>query len=245
MKDDERPHEQTEEKRYGNVERWRHEYKYMIDARQQEILKIRAAGVMMRDPHVREDGTYQIHSLYFDDWNDSCLSENLAGTDPRSKYRMRYYNSAPEMVLLEKKSKYRGMCRKESCILNKEESRQLIQGQIPLVNARMNRGKQKLLTELELGGLKPKMIVSYERIPFIYEGGNVRVTFDCRISSSAEIERFLEGNYMERPVLPAGGSILEVKWDEVLPRHIRETLQMEHLEWTAFSKYYMCRRFHL
>ena len=44
--------------RYGNVRRWRHEYKYMLDAKQEAILKVKALSVLSRDPHVREDGTY-------------------------------------------------------------------------------------------------------------------------------------------------------------------------------------------
>jgi hypothetical protein len=105
--------------------------------------------------------------------------------------------------------------------------------------------KKKLLTEVELRGLMPKVIVTYERMPFIYSGGNVRITFDMKITSSIELNKFLTGDYNERPVLGAGKSILEVKWDEIIPRHIKDTMRLENLEWTAFSKYYMCRRFHL
>ena len=242
MRGEEVPYETS---RYGNVERWRHEYKYRIDPRQEEILKVRAQCVMMRDPHVRNDGSYLIRSLYFDDLDDSCLKENLAGTDPRSKFRIRYYNSDPDLLILEKKSKYRCMCRKDSCLIEKEECEQLLRGETAAVHAGMDKGKQKLLSELELRTLVPKVIVTYERIPFVYSGGNVRVTFDRKITSSNEISGFLSGNYSQRPVLPGAESILEVKWDEVLPKHIRDTLRLEHLEWTAFSKYFMCRRFHL
>jgi hypothetical protein len=91
----------------------------------------------------------------------------------------------------------------------------------------------------------PKVIATYERIPFVYSGGNVRITFDRKLTSSNELNRFLSGDYMERPVLAAGNSIMEVKWDEVMPRHIKDTLKLENLNWTAFSKYSMCRRFHL
>lgn len=230
--------------RYGPTKRFRHEYKYMIDAKQAGVLQIRANGVMQCDPHVRADGTYLIRSVYFDDIHDTCLAENLSGSDPRSKFRVRYYNFDTSRISLEKKSKVRGMCLKDSCRLTVEECKTFLRGEVPAVTEDMLPNKKKLFTEVWLRGLVPKVIVTYERIPFIYSGGNVRVTFDRKITSSNELDRFLSGDYFERPVLPCGNSILEVKWDEVLPRHIKDALKMEGLNWTAFSKYFMCRVFH-
>jgi hypothetical protein len=231
--------------RYGNVRRFRHEYKYMIDVKQESILKVKAVGILMPDPFVREDGTYLIRSLYFDDINDSCLAENMAGTDKRSKFRIRYYNLDNSRIVLEKKTKVRGMCLKDSCNLTLEECEAFLRGGVPIIKDEMPDMKKKLFTEVEIRGLAPKVIVTYERMPFIYSGGNVRITFDKNITSSAELDKFLYGNYKERPVLEMGKSILEVKWDEIIPRHIKDTMRLENLEWTVFSKYYMCRRFHL
>ena len=229
--------------RYGNVKRFRHEYKYMINAMQEAILQIKAAGILQRDPHVRADGSYLVRSAYFDDLDDTCLSENLSGTDPRSKFRIRYYNFDAGTLSLEKKSKVRGMCLKDSCKLTVDECEAFLRGDVPAVAEDMPVEKKRLFTEIRLRGLVPKVIVTYERVPFVYSGGNVRVTFDRKITSSTELNRFLSGDYAERPVLSSGRSILEVKWDEVMPRHIRDTLQLESLTWTAFSKYFMCRMF--
>lgn len=225
--------------------RFRHEYKYRIDAKQEMILQMKALGVMQRDPNVREDGSYLVRSVYFDDIHDTCLSENFSGCDPRSKFRIRYYNSDTSWISLEKKSKVRSMCSKDSCRLTVEECELFLQGNVPDVTEDMPEEKKKLFTEMRLRSLVPKVIVTYERIPFVYSGGGVRVTFDRRITSSGELNRFLSGDYTERPILPCGGSILEVKWDEVLPRHIKEMLRLKHLDWVAFSKYAMCRTFHL
>ena len=75
--------------------------------------------------------------------------------------------------------------------------------------------------------------------------GNVRITMDENISSSSRTDLFLEEQIPLRPVLAAGQQILEVKYDEYLPDQIYRTLQPGHLRPTAFSKYYLCRRFHL
>ena len=227
------------------MSRARHEYKYLIDRRTEEILKIRAQGILMADSHVNTDGCYYIRSLYFDDQYDSCLRENIAGTDPRSKFRIRYYNNDPSVLHLEKKSKERGMTRKESCSLQIEECTHMMAGNIPEFTDEMPEIKKKLLSEMAIRGLIPKVIVSYERIPFVYPGGNVRVTFDRNLSSSMQIESFLDGDYIGRPVYASGNSILEVKWDEILPRHIHAALNLDCLQWTAFSKYSTCRRYHL
>ena len=230
--------------RTGSAKRFRHEYKYMINTKQEGLLQSKVAGAMQRDPHVREDGTYLIRSVYFDDLYDTCLFENQCGSDPRSKFRIRYYNFDTGRISLEKKSKVRGMCLKNACRLTVEECETFLRGEIPAVTEEMPAEKQKLLTEMRLRGLLPKVIVTYERVPFIYSGGNVRVTFDRKISSSTELDRFLSGDYSARPILPCGESILEVKWDEILPRHLKDVLRLEGLHWTAFSKYFMCRVYH-
>ena len=227
------------------MNRYRHEYKYLIDARQEALLKLRAASVMKRDFHAKENGSYVIRSVYFDDAMNSCLSENLSGSDPRSKFRIRYYDRNTDLIHLEKKSKRKGMCLKESCELSREECENFLRGEIPRFADEDPEMKKRLFTEIRLRGLRPVTLVTYERIPFIYSGGNVRVTFDRNLTSSGEIGRFLEGHYATRPVWQPGQSLMEVKWDELLPRHLREALQTEDLLWTAFSKYYMCRVFHL
>ena len=220
---------------------YRHEYKYLLDAPKEALLRLRVSAVMKPDPHVRADGSYLIRSVYFDDLRDTCLNENIGGTDPRSKYRIRYYNDSPDRVRLEKKSKVRGMCLKESCAVSPEECRLLLRGEVPLPGGEADGVKKRLFTELRLKGLRPVNIVTYERIPFVYAAGNVRVTFDRNLTASGDIRRFLEGDYLRRPVFPPGQSLLEVKWDELLPPHLRQSLQAEGLQWTAFSKYSMCR----
>ena len=224
---------------------YRHEYKYLLDSKMEQILLIRAGGLLSLDSHVQQEGSYYIRSLYFDDYGDSCLMENEAGTDPRSKFRIRYYNRDIGRIRLEKKSKTRGMTRKESCSITEDECRAFMEGNVPDVTEDMPPVKKALFLEMRMRSLIPKVIVSYDRIPFVYPGGNVRITFDKHIASSVQISEFLSGSYISRSVLPRGRCILEVKWDEVLPLHIRNVMEFDRLQWTAFSKYYMCRKYHL
>lgn len=227
------------------AERFRHEYKYPIDARQDAILSLLAAASMPRDPHAGSEGTYIIRSLYFDDQFDSRAMENESGTDPRSKFRIRRYNDDCIHLRLEKKTKARGMTLKESCQLTPEECRTLMEGRWITVSNAMPPEKQALLMELQSQSLLPKVIVTYEREPFVYAGGNVRVTFDRKITSSGDTSHFLENTYSQRPIFSLGQSLMEVKWDEILPEYLHRMLQLDTLQWSAFSKYFLCRTYHL
>ena len=227
------------------MNRYRHEYKYILDMCQENILQIRIAGIMQRDSHTNNDGMYTVRSLYFDDYNDSCYFENESGTDIRSKFRIRYYEDNIDIIVLEKKSKCHGMTMKESCRISEEECTMLIEDKVIEVQEGMSAVKKKLLLELKKRMLKPKVIVTYDRIPFVYEAGNVRVTFDQNITSSNDISNFLKADYRQRPIMANGKSVLEVKWDELLPLHIKEMLQLDTLQWNSFSKYYMSREYHL
>ena len=227
------------------MSKYRHEYKYMIDAKQEQILRIKAGGLMSLDKHAGNLGGYRITSLYFDDSTNSCFYENENGTDPRSKFRIRYYNNDSEHLKLEKKSKRNGMTLKESCNVTQEECLQMMKGDVPLVTDATEETASKLFSEMRLRKLQPKVIVSYDRIPFVYKAGNVRITFDKNLTASDDIAGFLKGDCAKRPIMKIGESVLEVKWDEVIPFHIREYMMLERLQWTAFSKYYLCRKYNL
>lgn len=223
------------------MNKYRHEYKYLIDSGQRRILLMKARAMMRPDLHAGEDGSYVIRSLYFDDRSDTCFYQNEAGTDPRAKYRIRFYGDDTSFIRLEKKIKRRGMTLKRSCALSPEEAEILASGGFPAITSGMPEEKSRLLLELQSHGMLPKVIVTYTRIPFIYTAGNVRVTFDGNITSSDETERFLTRDYRQFPVLPTGRSVLEVKWDELLPLHIKDMMQLDTLQWSTFSKYYTCR----
>ncbi|MBQ9902527.1 MAG: polyphosphate polymerase domain-containing protein [Clostridia bacterium] len=224
------------------MDKYRHEYKYLIDPGQRSILLMKAAPLMQPDPHTGEDGSYLIRSLYFDDSADTCFFQNESGCDPRAKFRIRYYGDDTSFIRLEKKSKRRGMTLKRSCGLTEEEAANLAAGRFPEITSDMPEEKRRLLCEMVAHSLLPKVIVTYQRIPFLYPAGNVRITFDGTITASDETKKFLTRDYRQFPALPAGKSILEVKWDELLPLHIKQIMQLDTLQWSAFSKYYTCRR---
>ena len=72
--------------------------------------------------------------------------------------------------------------------------------------------------------------------------GNVRITFDKNICGTNQVHSFFDEILPAVPVLPKGMHILEVKYDELLPDHIRDVLNTIPLRRLSFSKYYYTRK---
>lgn len=222
--------------------KFRHEYKYLISAAQIPVLRSRICGLMHPDPHAGGDGMYRIRSVYFDDASDRCFRDNEIGVDGKAKYRIRIYNGSDARIRLELKEGHRGRKHKTSDILTRAQADRLLDGKAswPDECAPM-RVLPGLNADILTNGMHPVIIVEYDRIPYIYRYGNVRVTFDLGISSSADIDHFFSPHIARRPIMPAGMHLMEVKFDEFLPDTIYRALQLENLRQTTFSKYYLCR----
>ena len=129
---------------------------------------------------------------------------------------------------------------KVSCNLTAEEAQRIVDGDI-LWMASDTRGLVvEMYAKMKGQGLRPKTIVDYERIPFVYGPGNVRVTVDYNIRTGLHCTDFLNPACV---TIPASGNdiILEVKWDDYLPNIIRHAVQLKGRRQTAFSKYAQCR----
>lgn len=224
-------------------EKYRHEFKYIITAFQETMLKERIPKVMKADAHTGDTGKYTIRSLYFDDYYNSCYYDNENGNDPREKFRIRIYNASSRSIKLELKRKEAGKTLKKSCKITQEQCERMMRGDRVLWEEDMHPLLKKFYLQQEIRRLKPVIIVEYDRMPFVCQDGNVRVTLDLDIRSSAKAEDFLKDTLSAKPLMPVGKQILEVKYDEFLPDAIYKTIQMKKLQQTAFSKYYLCRKY--
>lgn len=223
--------------------RFRHELKYLISFGQLMLLKQRISGLIPLDSHAGPAGSYNIRSLYFDDYDDRCYYENLAGITPREKYRIRIYNHSADRISLEYKRKERGKTQKITCSLLKVQCEQLMQGNPPADLRSQPPLLRKLTMEMLHRRMHPAVIVEYDRIPYIYKNGNVRITLDANIFSSRAFGDFLSDRIPKRPVMPTGQHLLEVKYDEYLPDFIYHALQLDSLIQTTYSKYFICRQY--
>ena len=224
---------------------YRHELKYLISIAQLPLLKSRVEHIMKIDPHAGPDQKYNIRSLYFDTYNNQYYFENENGTDPREKYRIRIYNHSSKKISLECKRKERGKTYKSACPLTLEQTHLCMNSKRPTFTNESPPLFRKMALDMYQKLLHPVVIVEYERIPYIYKNGNVRVTFDTNISSSACINDFFLENIPKRPIMPAGYHLMEVKFDEYLPDFIYRNLNLGQLQQTAYSKYYLARKYSL
>lgn len=227
------------------MNKYRHEYKYVSPEIILATLEKRARAVLAPDPHAEKNGGYSIRSIYFDDIYNTCYHENENGTDPREKFRIRIYNCSAERISLELKQKENSKTLKLSCPISKEECEIIMDGKIPWIQAESPYLIKKLVSKMQYSGLKPVCIVAYERVPYIYKIGNVRVTFDRNIRSSSDIKGFFSRTTAFRPVLEKNVNMMEVKFDELIPDYISSVLQTGMLRQTSFSKYYLCRKYNL
>lgn len=221
--------------------KFRNEHKYFCNEKDLAILQSKLEDICGLDSHA-EHGCYHIRSLYFDTWNLQYYYENENGTDPREKWRIRMYNGDASLLMLECKRKEKGMTEKRSCRMSKEDVTAILQGEWKPVLSEVPELQREFYTKMQIKGLMPSVIVEYERVPYVYDIGNVRITFDKYLSYSKEFDAFLEKELVIKPVAMNGNQILEVKFDELLPDYIKNALQLKHLVKTACSKYYLCKK---
>ncbi|MBD5469675.1 MAG: polyphosphate polymerase domain-containing protein [Lachnospiraceae bacterium] len=221
---------------------YRHEYKYICSVQQLTCIRQRIIPYMKPDLHAEGRSFYTVRSLYFDDYTNRCFYDNLSGVEPREKFRIRLYDGNVSFMKLERKQKVHGMTKKHSCPVTKAQCLVMLKGHIVDIKALDNPVYRKFCIEQQVKLLKPKIIVEYDRVPYVYREGNVRVTFDMNIRSGMYVNQFLNEKIISVPVMPSGFHVLEVKFDEFLPDSIRQAIQIDGLRQTAYSKYCICRK---
>lgn len=232
------------------IVRFRNEEKYFCTEQELALIESRIKNICKIDLNVGQRTHYTIRSVYFDSYTNSCFYDNENGIAPREKFRIRMYDGNTEHILLECKEKRNGKNHKESSPLSKEQCERMLKGrfcQKDLNNALLTDRQRKLLYKFylrqQLQLYRAKTVVEYDRTPYVYPAGNVRITFDRNISGSDRVQHFLNPELKFRPVMKQGYHILEVKYDELLPDFLYNAMQLKELQRTAFSKYYICRKF--
>ena len=223
---------------------YRHENKYEISKADYLAMRSRLKQIMSADPHTDENGLYQIRSIYFDNIYDKALKEKIDGIAKREKFRIRWYNDDFSFITLEKKMKINNLCLKYDARITEEECHRILSGDIEFMRTHPEELVKELYAKMRYQRLKPKVLVSYLREPYIYKSGNVRVTFDSNVRTSIFRRDLLKKNGLDISATDSPGDmILEVKYDAFLPEIIQDMVQCKDLRQQAFSKYGACRRF--
>ena len=134
---------------------------------------------------------------------------------------------------------------KVSARLSEEECRMLLAGNLGWMKNHASSLVQELYGKMKYQQLKPRVLVSYTREPYIYTAGNVRITFDWNVRTTMYHGTFLEEKVydVETGQQCPGEMIMEVKYDAFLPRVIQDMIQMDGVRQESFSNYAACRNY--
>lgn len=219
---------------------YRVEDKYCCSIQEMYYLQRVLGAVLQSDSNESSVEGYSISSLYFDDWEDSCLRDTVDGTEIRCKYRIRIYNHSLDTIKLEVKEKLDSRIYKKSRNITQGQMRQLMCGECIENIGSMEDPATLFNLAIRTRGLRPRVIVTYERKAFIYQAGNVRITFDRNVRADRFVENFGKPD-SEYDWLRVQDAVLEVKYDEFIPSFILQLLEIGNMQQTTYSKYQLCR----
>lgn len=217
----------------------RHELKYYIHLHEYYQLRNRISSVLKLDKHASSHEGYHIRSLYFDTISESAYYQKINGIFHRKKYRIRIYNLSSDYIMLERKSKYNEYICKESTRLSLRQYEDLMRGNFESLHQK-DPLQLDFYKDLKLGHMKPSIIVDYIREAYTYPISDVRITFDKKLCSGLNEHHIFEPQLITAEVLESQRLILEVKFNQFLPQHIRQLIQLSQFQRSAISKYVLC-----
>ncbi len=219
--------------------KFRHEYKYLINYGEYEALKVRMKPYFYLDPNA-VNGEYSIRSLYFDDLWNSAYEEKSMGVLFRKKYRIRIYNYEDTTIKLERKIKQDKYICKESANLTRQQVMMILDGDYDFLLQSENRLCREFYIECISNFMRPRVIVDYEREPFLLDVGTVRITFDKKVRAAIGGFDIFDKDLPAISAMPSDELIMEVKFTEALPKLAKELLPPASSEFVAASKYVLC-----
>lgn len=214
---------------------FRHEIKYVLTDNDFYLIDHNLNTIIKKDKNCI-DNSYTISSLYFDTFKKTSYNQVKNGLSERWKYRIRFYNYDDSFIKLEKKYKINGMTKKNSVVITREVFDSILNR-----NIKISKSNKPLLNEfiikMETELLRPLIFIEYDRIPYVYKLGNVRITLDYNIRYTNRFNKLFN---KARKNYYLSSKILEVKYDTIIPDFIRYKLELNHLEETSFSKFNKC-----
>ena len=220
---------------------YRVEDKYICNKSELALLQSRLGTVLMPDDNQQSDTGYTVSSVYFDDLFDSHLRDNVDGVSQREKYRIRIYNNSLDMIKLEIKHKHYNRIMKQSCQITEDQLKALLSGNcIDSENMSMDNPIVLFNLAIKTRGLRPKVIVEYDRKAYVFSSGNVRITLDRNLRAGTQIENFGKKGIVLNQIKEMQ-NVLEIKYDEFLPGFIAQLLEIGNMNQTSYSKYRLCR----
>lgn len=216
---------------------YRHELKFLINYADRALIASRLSALLRRDSHVNERGFYTVRSLYFDDYTNTAYNEKLSGGLDRQKFRMRIYNNSDALIQLERKTKRASYTDKQTTPITRRLAEDILCGDYDALLRSPDPLCQVYYHELRSKYLRPRVIIDYEREPFVMAAGTVRITFDMHVRAAMGAHGMFDPRLAAIELLEPGLLVMEVKYTEFLPSLVQRALPQRAADFTALSKY--------
>ncbi|MBE0671822.1 MAG: polyphosphate polymerase domain-containing protein [Anaerolineales bacterium] len=220
--------------------KYRHEMKYIINYRDHALIRSRLRNVLSSDANVEADGSYTVRSLYFDDYNNRAYEDKYAGVLKRAKHRIRIYNYSDKRISFEKKNKIGQYNNKQTAAMTKEQVDAVVRGDYSVLLSSSSDLLKVFYHECMTNLMRPRVVVDYEREPYVMAAGDVRITFDKNIRAGVDGFDIFDSKMPVIETLEPGLLVMEVKFTEFLPNIVREILSANAANYTTVSKYVLC-----
>jgi hypothetical protein len=214
------------------------EFKYVIPTSLLDLVVPTISRYLDADGYANKAGFYKVNSLYFDSPHLACYQQKLDGILFRKKYRVRYYGDK-QKLFFEIKRKSGDTVFKDRVLLpptTRINQQSLVNHQF-LHHIPEGKLKGELLADYHKLNLKPKVLISYLRRPFVSKfTNNLRITLDYDLKATkitnGEFLDLATTNYVSPDL-----AVLEIKFNETLPAWTRHIINAHNLQRDSFSKY--------
>ncbi|MCI0743958.1 MAG: polyphosphate polymerase domain-containing protein [Verrucomicrobia subdivision 3 bacterium] len=232
------------------LQRQRFEKKYRISEDLALAVRPFIRSYLELDEHggTGPNGSYPVHSLYFDSDQLATYWMTVNGAKNRFKLRLRFYNDQPDSpVFFEIKRRINKCILKRRGAVRKAGVPWILAGHLPTDDEMFFHEPEQLgavMSFCELMqdlGARPKLHVTYLREAWIHPAHDrVRVTFDRDVRGERDTTtRF--STLTSHPVRPFGDEvILELKYTDRCPDWLREMVERFELIQCSAAKYCEC-----
>lgn len=223
----------------------RYEFKYFLNPKISDQIKNDVKKFMNLDKFASSlpNNNYFVRSIYFDDEFNSNFDEKVDGYRIRKKFRLRCYdkNLTKSPIYLETKGRNLERTYKRRVKIDEKDFDLILRDKSlnDLLNKYPNNPTIKdFIFEVYKKKLKPKVLIDYNREPFINNHGlYFRLTFDQNLKCK-NLNNNLKNILINQDIMcKAGFTILEVKFDRSIPLWFHRIIQSYNLTRQSISKF--------
>lgn len=209
----------------------RYEVKFLLSPQQYNNIKNDLFDKVFAD----EFGQTTIQSLYYDTPSSFLIRRSIEKPIFKEKLRLRSYGLAKKdsKLFLEIKRKYEGVVYKRRISVTQDDANGYIEG---TVKPNSQIAKEITYFKKHYDGLKPNMLIIYDRVAYSDESGDLRITMDRNIryrTDNLDLTYSLDG----KRIIPEGYVLMEIKVPGAYPMWLTRLLNENKIYKISFSKY--------